>query len=125
MAISKLLTIFDPTTSPGTGIADGDSKIIQVGPLPVNQAGGEVLYPITFAMTVGGTATLTPYMCSDPSASPRVWVAVDKDGVTVTRIADSVVIIDAPSQSLLKWAISAGSTPSVSMTARGFIRGSA
>ena len=131
--ISTKLTILDPSASPQTGVADGDSQVVMVGPSDINRGGAEQLYAVVFSADMsGGAAILTPYLCNDPDESPRRWVAISKlqdDGTdaAVTRAADFNMVMDLPAQSLVKWTVSASGSPipNISMTARGVIRGTA
>lgn len=128
MSITSLVTILDPSASPQTGVADGDSQIIKVGPIDPNRGGADTLYPIVFSADYeSGTGTLTPHICNDPADSPRVWVQVkmlqsDGTDAAITRTADFNLVVDAHAESLLKWTISAGSSPVIHMTARGVCR---
>lgn len=130
--INTLLTVLDPSASPQTGVGDGDSQIVRVGPRRSDRIGGtDGLYDVLFSADfAGGSATATPYLCNDPSESPRRWVPVKKlqdDGtdVAITRTADFNLVIDAPAGTLLKWTVSGSGSPipNISMTARGVIRG--
>ena len=130
--INKLLTLLNPTASPQTGVSDGDSRIIQVGPLDTNRGGAAGLFNIVFSGDwTAGTATLTPSFCLHPAESPQRWVAVSKlkdDGTdaAITRTADFNLTLTLPAGSQVKWALAATGSPlpaiAVSLTARGVIR---
>ena len=131
MTLSTLLTILDPSASPQTGVGDGDSQVVMVGPQDVNRGGAEQLYELTFSGDwTGGAGTATPYMCNDPGESPRRWVAIQKlqdDGTdaALTRTADFNLILTVPAQALVKWTVSGSGSPvpNISMTVRGVCRG--
>jgi len=128
------LTLLSPTASPQTGVGDGDSGIVLIGPRPDSFGGDPIdLIPITFYGDYsGGAATLTPYVCADPSESPRRWTEVkhikdDGTEVSLARTADFYMMLQFPAGALVKWTVSgAGSPlPSIILTARGICRGSA
>ena len=126
MTVNRL-TIMDGVA---TGIADGDSGIVRVGPRDNQRDATDALIPITFTTSyTSGAGTCTPYKCVDPDTSPRVWVPIQKlqdDGtdVAVTRTADFIMTIDLPSGTLVKWTISSGSSPVIVMVAEGWAHGS-
>ncbi len=128
--INKLLTLLDSTASPQTGVGDGDSRIIQVGPHDTNRGGAAGLFTVVFSADyTGGAATLTPNLCLNPTESPQRWVAFSKlkdDGTdaAITRTADFNLSLDLPAQSQFKWTISGSGSPlpAIVMTARGVIR---
>lgn len=131
MTISTLLTILDPSASPQTGVGDGDSGIIRVGPIDSNRGGAEDLYQVMISADwTGGDATVTPYLSNAPSESPRRWVAIKKlqdDGtdVALTRTDDFNLVLNLPTGTLVKWTVTGSGSPlpNISMTARGVIRG--
>ena len=131
MSINTLLTILDPSASPQTGVGDGDSQVIQIGPIDSNRGGADTLYPILISAEYsGGSATLTPSVCNDPSESPRRWVPIEHlqdsgDDVAITRTATFNIRFDLPAGALLKWVVSASGSPipNITMTARGVLRG--
>ena len=133
-SINTIFSILDPAASPQTGVGDGDSGIVRVGPKREDRIGGpdslyEVLFSADFA---GGAATLTPQLCADPAESPRRWIAISKlqdDGTdaAITRAADFHLVLSFPAGVLIKWVVSGSGSPipNIKMTARGIIRGSA
>ena len=130
MTINRSI-MFDGTT---TGITDEDSAIVKYGSRAnVQQRPPFELIPVMYKCShTGGAATLTPYLCVNPDDSPRAWLAVknlqgDGTDIAVTRTASFNLIIDAPSGSLVKWAITGSGSPlpAVKMVAEGYAHGSA
>ena len=129
MPTSMKIDILDPSASPQTGVADSNSAGVTVGPRdPDNRLGVQTRYDVTFSATlVSGSATMTPYLCNDPDESPRRWVQIKKlqdDGTdaALTRTGSFNLAMSLPAESMVRWTISASSTPVVYMTARGVIR---
>ena len=131
--ISTLLTILDPSASPQTGVGDGDSGIIRVGPRTTNRTGATDPVTVQFSASItGGSATLTPKLCNDPDESPRTWIEIKKlkdDGTytSTAQTASFIMSLAIMPESLVKWTVSGTGSPipSITMTARGVIRGSA
>ncbi len=128
------LTLLSPSASPQTGIGDGDSGIVLVGPRPDSIGGDppDLIQIAFYGDYSGGAATLTPYVCIDRSESPRRWIEskqVKDDGteVSITRTADFYIVLQFPAGTLVKWTVSGSGSPlpSIILTARGICRGSA